>query len=58
MKSKNCEIMSVSDEEKNQLYEDALYYSLIHRGKKVIKNKHGLFWDKREYPVKKDDEDL
>ncbi|UCF50443.1 MAG: hypothetical protein JSU91_02885 [Thermoplasmatales archaeon] len=49
--------MPVSDEEIKQLNEDALYFSLIHKGKKVIKNKYGLFWDKGKYPDKKDDED-
>lgn len=48
--------MNASDERKKQLYEDALYYHLIHKGKKVIKNKYGLFWDKRKNIFKKDDE--
>ncbi len=56
IKSIYCEIMNASDERKKQLYEDALYYHLIHKGKKVIKNKYGLFWDKRKNIFKKDDE--
>lgn len=30
--------------EKKKLYEDAIYFHLIHNGKKVIKNQYGLFW--------------
>jgi hypothetical protein len=40
--------MSLSDKQKKQLNEDALYYHLLHKGKKVVKNKYGLFWDKRK----------
>jgi len=48
--------MDTSDEKIKQLYEDALYYHLIHKGKKVIKNKYGLFWDKRKDILKNQDE--
>jgi hypothetical protein len=27
-----------------KLYDDAQYFHLLHSGKKVIKNKYGLFW--------------
>jgi hypothetical protein len=27
-----------------ELYEDAFYFHLIHNGRKVIRNKFGLFW--------------
>jgi len=40
--------MSVSEEEIEQLYQDAKYYHLVINGKKVVKNKYGLFWDKRK----------
>lgn len=48
--------MDNSEEQKRKFYEDALYYHLIHKGKKVIKNKYGLFWDKRKEISKKEDE--
>ena len=36
--------MVTSENQVRQLYEDALYFHLIHNGKKVIRNQHGLFW--------------
>ncbi len=36
-------MIDVKKEEK-KLYEDAIYFHLIHNGKKVIKNQYGLFW--------------
>ena len=47
--------MDEPEEQKIQLYEDALYFHLIHNGKKVIKNKYGMFWDKRNDLLKKED---
>lgn len=47
--------MDNSEEQKRKFYEDALYYHLIHKGKKVIRNKYGLFWDKRKEIMKKED---
>ena len=36
-------MIDIKKEEK-KFYEDAIYYHLIHSGKKVIKNQYGLFW--------------
>ena len=55
LKINYCEKMSLSEKEKKQFLEDALYYHLIHSGKKVIKNKYGLFWDKRKNISKKEE---
>jgi hypothetical protein len=47
--------MSLSEKQKKQLYKDALHYHLIHNGERVIKNKYGLFYDKRKKILKEDD---
>lgn len=57
VESVHCEKMDKSDEQIKKLNEDALYYHLIHKGKKVIRNKYGLFWDKRKDIVKKGNEE-
>jgi hypothetical protein len=36
-------MIDIKKEEK-KLYEDAIYYHLIHNGKKVIRNQYGIFW--------------
>ena len=52
MYSIRCDNMDLLKDKQKQLYEDALYYHLIHNGKKVIRNKYGIFWDKRKQILK------